>query len=239
MTEGLRGTVVERLDGFVAERANIGRKDAKIAIRRGRVCVNGVVEVSPERKIDDQQVSFDGRILPQSPFVYILMNKPAGVLSASEDKHKETVVDLVPDELKRKELFPVGRLDKDTTGLLIITNDGPAAHRLLAPASHVDKEYEAVLDGIPDQSVKDRFEKGIDLGDFKSMPAKLEITGTDTVRVTIHEGKFHQVKRMFAACGFEVLKLCRIRFGGVLLPDDLAPGECRYLNEDEMKSLGI
>ena len=121
---------MERLDKFVAERANIARKDAKSVIKRGRVSVNGVTEFSPEIKVDTEEVCFDGVILPQSPFIYIIMNKPSGVLSASTDKRQQTVIDLVPETLRRKEIFPVGRLDKDTTGLLIITNDGASAHSL-------------------------------------------------------------------------------------------------------------
>lgn len=230
---------MERLDRFVAERANIARKDAKAVIKRGRVSVDGVTEFSAERKINSETVCFDGVILPQSPFIYIMMNKPSGVLSASTDKKQQTVVDLVPESLRRKEIFPVGRLDKDTTGLLIITNDGAAAHRLLAPSSHVDKVYLAQLDGEPTNETVKSFENGIDLGDFKAMPAKLELLGGGTARVTVREGKFHQVKRMFAACGFTVTALKRIQFGGVTLPKDLSEGECRLLTEGEKASLSV
>ncbi len=230
---------MERLDRYVAERANIARKDAKTAIRRGRVCVDGVAEFSPEKKVNSETVSFDGVILPQSPFIYIIMNKPEGVLSASRDNKQQTVIDLIPDELMRKELFPVGRLDRDTTGLLLITNDGATAHRLLAPASHVDKVYFATLDGIPDENTVKAFEDGIELGDFRSMPAKLELLGGNEARATVREGKFHQVKRMFAACGLTVTALKRVEFGGVTLPAELAEGECRLLSEEEMKTLGI
>ena len=230
---------MERLDGYVSSRANITRRDAKIAIKRGRVAVDGAVERSPERKIDTETVSFDGRELPRSSFVYILMNKPAGVLSASEDKRQTTVLDLLPDELKRRGLFPVGRLDKDTTGLLIITNDGAAAHRLLAPASHVDKTYEAELDGDPTEADAAAFAEGVELADFTALPAKLEPLGGCRARVTLREGKFHQVKRMFAARGLTVLALKRVAFGGVALPPDFAEGEARPLTAAELSLLGI
>ena len=230
---------MERLDGYVAQRASITRKDAKNAIKRGRVAVDGVAERSPERKIDGERVSFDGVILPQSPFIYILMNKPAGVLSASEDKRAQTVIDLLPEMLLRRNLFPVGRLDKDTTGFLMITNNGDAAHRLLAPASHVDKVYEAELDGDADEATVAAFEKGVELGEFTAMPAALLPLGGCRARVTLREGKFHQVKRMFAACGLTVLKLRRVEFGGVKLPDDLPEGQARLMTESELETLGI
>ncbi len=230
---------MERLDGYVSSRANITRRDAKAAIKRGRVAVDGAVELSPERKIDTETVSFDGRELPRSSFVYILMNKPAGVLSASEDRRQSTVVDLLPESLKRRDIFPVGRLDKDTTGLLIITNDGAAAHRLLAPASHVDKVYEAQLDGTPAAADAAAFAEGMELADFTALPAKLEPLGGNLARVTIREGKFHQVKRMFAARGLTVLALKRVAFGGVTLPPDLAEGDSRPLTAEELAKLGI
>lgn len=230
---------MERLDGYVSSRANITRRDAKIAIKRGRVAVDGAVERSPERKIDTETVSFDGRELPRSSFIYILMNKPAGVLSASEDKRQATVLDLLPEELKRRGLFPVGRLDKDTTGLLLITNDGAAAHRLLAPASHVGKTYEAELDRTPTEADAAAFAEGMELADFTAMPALMEPLGGGRARVTLREGKFHQVKRMFAARGLTVLALKRVAFGGVTLPPDLAEGEARLLTEAELALLGI
>ena len=230
---------MERLDGYVSSRANITRRDAKIAIKRGRVAVDGAVERSPERKIDTETVSFDGRELPRSSFIYIMMNKPAGVLSASEDKRQATVLDLLPEELKRRGLFPVGRLDKDTTGLLIITNDGAAAHRLIAPASHVDKTYVAELDGDPTEADAAAFAEGMELADFTAMPAALEPLGGCRARVTLREGKFHQVKRMFAARGLTVLALKRVAFGGVTLPPELDEGEARLLTPAELASIGI
>ena len=230
---------MERLDGYVSSRANLTRRDAKAAIKRGRVAVDGAVELSPERKIDTETVSFDGRELPRSSFIYIIMNKPAGVLSASEDRRQRTVLDLLPESLTRRGLFPVGRLDKDTTGLLMITNDGAAAHRLLAPASHVDKVYEAELDGEATAADVAAFAQGVRLGDFTAMPSELVPLGARRARVTLREGKFHQVKRMFAARGFTVLALKRVSFGGVTLPPDLAEGEARLMTAEELSKLGI
>lgn len=230
---------MERLDGYVSSRVNLTRRDAKAAIKRGRVAVDGAVELSPERKIDTETVSFDGRELPRSSFIYIIMNKPAGVLSASEDRRQRTVVDLLPESLKRRDIFPVGRLDKDTTGLLIITNDGAAAHRLLAPASHVDKVYEAELDGEATAADVAAFAQGMELADFTAMPAELVPLGARRARVTLREGKFHQVKRMFAARGLTVLALKRVSFGGVTLPPDLAEGEARLMTAEELSKLGI
>ena len=227
---------MERLDGYVSSRANITRRDATIAIKRGRVAVDGAVERSPERKIDTETVSFDGRELPRSSFVYILTNKPAGVLSASEDKRQTTVLDLLPDELKRRGLFPVGRLDKDTTGLLIITNDGAAAHRLLAPASHVDKIYEAELDGDPTEADAAAFAEGVELDGFTALPAELEPLGNRRARVTLREGKFHQVKRMFAALGCHVTYLKRIQIGNLPI-GGLESGKIRELNPNEVNDL--
>lgn len=230
---------MERLDGYVSSRANLTRRDAKAAIKRGRVTVDGAVELSPERKIDTETVSFDGRELPRSSFIYIIMNKPAGVLSASEDRRQRTVLDLLPESLTRRGLFPVGRLDRDTTGLLMITNDGAAAHRLLAPASHVDKVYEAELDGEASAADVAAFAQGVRLGDFTAMPSELVPLGARRARVTLREGKFHQVKRMFAARGLTVLALKRVSFGGVTLPPDLAEGEARLMTAEELAKLGI
>lgn len=227
------------MDGYVSSRANLTRRDAKAAIKRGRVTVDGAVELSPERKIDTETVSFDGRELPRSSFIYIIMNKPAGVLSASEDRRQRTVLDLLPESLTRRGLFPVGRLDRDTTGLLMITNDGAAAHRLLAPASHVDKVYEAELDGEASAADVAAFAQGVRLGDFTAMPSELVPLGARRARVTLREGKFHQVKRMFAARGLTVLALKRVSFGGVTLPPDLAEGEARLMTAEELAKLGI
>ena len=164
-----------------------------------------------------------------------MMNKPAGVLSAARDSRTPTVIDLLPEALRRRGLFPAGRLDKDTTGLLIITDDGDMAHRMLAPKSHVMKRYEAVLDIPADEEDVDAFAKGIPLQDFVCLPARLELEkGTCIARVEVQEGKFHQVKRMFAARGKTVLTLKRLRIGGLDLDETLQPGQARELNEKEI-----
>ena len=194
-----------RLDKFLTQIPVGTRSQVKDMIKKGRVCVNGVHASKPELKVDPENdsITLDGKKLFYSQYAYYMLNKPAGVITATMDKKKETVLDLLDD--KRKDLFPVGRLDIDTEGLLLITNDGELCHRLLSPKHHVDKCYFAKTDlPIPADAVK-KFEEGIDLGDFTSMPAKLEIIGDCEAKVIVQEGKFHQVKRMFEAVGVTVV----------------------------------
>ncbi len=229
----------ERLDKILASQ-NIGsRKEVGILIRKGAVTVNGQAVRKSDTKADPEKdiICVNGRQLNYSRFVYIMMNKPAGVLSATNDRHAQTVVDLVPEEMQRRGLFPAGRLDKDTTGLLIITDDGDFSHRMLAPASHVFKLYEAQLDSPVVPEDFERFAQGLDLGDFHALPAELFLPdeAVPTVaRVRVREGKFHQVKRMFSACGHEVTALRRLSIGALQLDETLAPGECKLLTEDEV-----
>lgn len=228
----------ERLDKILASQNLGSRKEAGALIRRGAVAVNGQTVRKPETKADPErdEIAVEGRVLTYRRHVYIMMNKPAGVLSAANDPRATTVIDLVPESLRRRGLFPAGRLDKDTTGLLIITDDGDYAHRMLAPASHVYKLYEARLDTpvVPDDA--ERFAEGLDLGDFTSLPAELIVpdeANPYVARVWIREGKFHQVKRMFHACGHEVEALRRLRVGGLSLDPDLPEGACRLLTQYE------
>ena len=211
----------ERLDKILASQNLGSRKEAGALIRRGAVAVNGQTVRKPETKADPErdEIAVEGRVLTYRRHVYIMMNKPAGVLSAANDPRATTVIDLVPESLRRRGLFPAGRLDKDTTGLLIITDDGDYAHRMLAPASHVYKLYEARLDTpvVPDDA--ERFAEGLDLGDFTSLPAELIVPD--------------QVKRMFHACGHEVEALRRLRVGGLSLDPDLPEGACRLLTQYE------
>ena len=229
----------ERLDKILASQ-NIGsRKEVGILIRKGAVTVNGQAVKKADTKADPavDVICVNGKPVNYRRFVYIMMNKPAGVLSATNDRHAQTVVDLVPEELQRRGLFPAGRLDKDTTGLLIITDDGDFSHRMLAPASHVFKLYEAKLDTPVRPEDFEKFQNGMDLGDFQSLPAELFLpdeSDPTVARVRVREGKFHQVKRMFAACGHEVVALCRLSIGALELDADLGPGECKYLSEQEV-----
>ena len=228
-----------RLDKLLADTGRWSRKEAKLLIKQGRVSVQGAVERAPERKVDPEvlQVEVDGIPAAWSRFHYYMLHKPAGVLTATEDKRQQTVLDLLPGELRRN-LFPVGRLDKDTTGLLLLTDDGALAHRLLSPKYHVDKVYLAEIDGTVDQSDIDAFHSGMALGDGEvCLPAELESLGEGRCRVTLREGKYHQVKRMLAARGKPVLALHRYAMGDLTLDEQLAPGNYRELTPEEVKKL--
>ena len=226
----------ERLDKFISSQTALSRKEAQKAIRDKRVTVNGELSRSVDIKIDTEAdaVALDGKALTYQTHVYYMMNKPSGVVSATEDRVEKTVIDLLPPELRRKGLFPAGRLDKDTMGLLILTDDGDYAHRMLSPKKHVKKRYIATLDRSPDSGISARFEEGVVLKDgtvCKSGQASL-LDGT-RVAVEISEGKYHQVKRMFAALGYHVEALERVRIGALSLDGDLSPGEVREMTKDE------
>lgn len=226
----------ERLDKFISSQTALSRKDAAKAIRDKRVSVNGEICRAADMKVDTDadSVSLDGQALTYRKYVYYMMHKPGGVVSATEDKTEKTVIDILPDELKRDGLFPAGRLDKDTTGLLILTDDGDYAHRMLSPKKHVNKTYIAALDREPDGSVSEAFEKGILLADgTQCQPGQAVCLGNTRVEVTIREGRYHQVKRMFAALGYKVIALERIRIGGLPLDPTLKKGETRPLSEEE------
>lgn len=229
----------ERLDKILASQGIGSRKEVGQLIRRGRVTIDGKPVCRPEYRVDPQssEIAVDGGAVTVKKYLYIMMNKPAGVLSASRDSHAPTVLDLLPEELRRKGLFPAGRLDKDTTGLLIITDDGEMAHQMLSPKKHVYKLYEARLDVPADEEDVQAFAEGIPLKDFVCLPARLELLqGGDglTVRTEVREGKFHQVKRMFAARGKNVVSLCRLRMGKLELDPALKPGEARELKAEEI-----
>lgn len=214
-------------------------------LKAGRVTVNGKKEKSAKLQINEErdEIRFDGQVLEYEEFVYYMMNKPQGVISATEDSIHRTVLDLLDDIARTKEVFPVGRLDIDTHGLLLLTNDGKLAHALLSPKRHVDKTYLAQVKGIMTQEDVDAFAKGIPLKDFTCQSAKLEIVSVDSVknqslvRVTIAEGKFHQVKRMVAYCGKEVVDLQRLTMGTLVLDENLKRGEWRRLTREELEEL--
>ena len=205
--------------------------------------MNQKIEKSDKKQIDPEkdQVDYQGEILHYQEFYYYLLHKPAGVVSATEDKHDQTVMDLFSPSDYRSDLFPVGRLDKDTEGLLLITNDGKLAHDLLSPKKHVEKEYFAEVQGVMTAEDQQRFVDGFLLDGERTLPAELlidEVTENKSkVRIILHEGKFHQVKRMVKACGKEVTYLKRIRMGKLLLPKELVKGAYRSLTEDELKGL--
>ncbi|RCA09397.1 pseudouridine synthase [Enterococcus durans] len=235
-----------RLDKFLAEVGIGSRKEVKVLIKKGQIKVNEEVIKSDKfqvKEFDDQITYLDEPLVYQKDFYYVL-NKPAGVISATQDNYEQTVMDLLSDEDYREDLFPVGRLDKDTEGLLILTNDGKLAHRLLSPKKHVEKEYFAKVKGVMTEEDIDSFARGlvIDKGE-QTLPAQLFIDSVDheeetsTIRLILHEGKFHQVKRMVQAVGKEVTYLKRLRMGGFLLPESLDNGEYRELTESELLQL--
>ena len=229
-----------RLDKFVSVALNLSRADTKRLIRDGKIVVDGVCIKKGDFKVDTQTmtVKMGNEQLEYKEFIYILMNKPSGILSASNDKRAKTVVDIIPDSLKRDGLFPVGRLDKDTTGLLIITNDGDFAHKIISPKSNIEKEYLAELDGDITEQMIEAFKNGVILADgTQCMSAKLERAGNCQALVTIREGKYHQVKRMFGTVGLGVNKLHRNSIGGLSLPKNLKPGDCIELGPEDLKKI--
>lgn len=233
-----------RLDKYLVEMNKGSRTQIKDAAKKGRIQVNGVPEKKTERKIDPEtdEVTFDGQAVSYRAMEYIMLYKPQGVISATEDKRHRTVIDLLSGE-NRSDLFPVGRLDIDTEGLLLLTNDGDLTHRLLAPGKHVDKVYFARIEGKLPETAVEQMAAGLTLTDGTPvMPGKLEISkqwekGAE-ILLTIQEGKFHQVKRMFEALGCQVVFLKRLSMGSLKLDPELKPGEYRPLTEEELELLG-
>lgn len=229
-----------RIDKLLADTGRWSRKEARDLIRAGRVRVNGVLVSKSEEKAvtDSLRLEVDGEDVLWQRFTYLMMNKPAGVLTATRDSRQKTVLDLLSPELRRQELRPVGRLDKDTEGLLLLTNDGALSHRLLAPKSHVDKVYYAETDGTVDESDAEAFAGGMILEDgLLCQSALLRCLGEGKCLVTLREGKFHQVKRMLAQRGKPVLYLKRLSMGGLTLDESLKTGEFRPLSETEVDCL--
>lgn len=229
---------MERLDKLLSQ-AGYSRREARELIRQGRVTVAGQTVTEPEAKCQvEAPVAVDGASIARG-FVYIMLHKPAGVVSATRDDRERTVVELLPEELRRRELFPVGRLDKDTTGLLLLTDDGALAHDLLSPRRHVDKVYAVTVEGALTTGDQAALAAGLELGDgLKCLPARLELTDRPEVGyLTLREGKFHQVKRMMACLGKPVIRLHRVSMGGVSLDAGLAPGQWRELTGAERKAL--
>lgn len=228
-----------RLDKLLAHLNCGSRKEVQAMIRAGRVQVNGVAERDPAAKVDadSAQVVLDGQEQRYQAQRYYMLNKPAGVITASRDERHDTVLDLFP-EAQRRGLFAVGRLDKDTEGLLIVTDDGALSHALMSPARHVDKVYEAVVDGALPADAETRFAQGVTLKDGTvCLPARLERLEGQHVRITLREGKYHQVKRMIAALGGTVTYLRRIQLGGLRLDPALESGAFRSLTEEELQLL--
>ena len=230
--------MLKRLDKFLCDKKMGTRSQVKVLIQKGLVTVNNEVVKKADCKVADTDVvCCQGVLLSSEEFGYFMLNKPAGVISATEDATQQTVLDFFKEE-PYKNLYPVGRLDKDTEGLLLITNDGPLGHELLSPKKHVPKTYFAKLEhGLSSEDI-DALEKGVDIGEKNlTLPAKLEVVDQEAVYITITEGKFHQVKRMFEAVSNKVLYLKRISMGGLQLDESLKPGDYRPLTEEELELL--
>ena len=231
---------MERLDKVLAGTGRWSRREVKLLVRQGLVRLNGAAAGSAEEKCDPETavITVNGETVVLRRFTYVLLHKPGGVLTATEDRQQETVMELLPQELRRVGLAPVGRLDKDTEGLLLLTNDGELTHRLLSPKYHVDKRYFARVDGHLTAAHAETFAKGMTLGDgLKCLPARLEILPDNGCIVTVREGKFHQVKRMLASCGAPVAYLKRLSMGPLVLGDELGRGEHRMLRDEEVAAL--
>lgn len=233
----------ERIDKILANLGYGSRKDIKKNIKSGMVKVNNEVIKDNSIKIDPykENIKFNNKKINYRKFIYLMLNKPSGVISATEDNHSKTVIDLIDDEYKAFNPFPVGRLDKDTEGLLILTNDGDLAHKLLSPKKHVDKKYYVKVEGYLDENDKTAFKEGLDIGEKNiTLPAELDIKKSNEISecyVIIREGKFHQIKRMFISLGKKVIYLKRISMGNVELDSNLKLGEYRELTSKEIDIL--
>ena len=230
---------MERIDKIIASQGLYSRSDVKYMVNRKRITVDGKVVTSASQKADVEknEILLDGKPFVVKKQIYLMLNKPKGYVSATEDKKQQTVLELVPAELKGRDLFPAGRLDKDTTGLMILTDDGVLAHNILSPKKHVQKIYRVELDIPVTEEMQKGFAEGVELNDGVCKDAKLIILGEKTAEVTLREGRYHQIKRMFGCYGAKVVELHRIAMGELYLPDDLPEGECRELTEEDLQKL--
>lgn len=228
---------MERIDKVVSLQLGYSRNDVKKLVRNKRIKVNGEIISKHDIKVDENKdkILVDENIIEVKKYVYLMLNKPKGYISATEDRSMMTVLDLVPDKYLHRNIFPAGRLDKDTTGLMIITDDGEFAHNILSPKKHISKTYEVLIDKKMTEEMVFGFKNGIKLIDGECKPALLEITGKHSGVVTLTEGRYHQIKRMFGCYGAKVIELKRIKMGNFKLPDDLLEGECREFTFDELK----
>lgn len=232
--------MLQRLDKLISSGGEYSRRQAQELIKRGAVFVNGKSVRDRGAKVDDENdsITLNGKPFTADRFIYLMLNKPKGVVSATNDREEKTVIDLVPDEYKRRNLFPAGRLDITTTGFVLITDDGAFAHRILSPKNHIEKTYEARLAEPVTEAQLGAVSEGITLKDGTTcLPAKLAVLENGEnpiVEIKICEGKYHQIKRMFAAAGNGVIGLKRTKMGGVELDGDLPEGECRALTPEEI-----
>ncbi|MGM9551826.1 MAG: pseudouridine synthase [Clostridia bacterium] len=228
-----------RLDKLVSDAIGITRKDAKNLIKKGLVSINGEIIKDAGCDVNERaSLSVNGKEAEYKKFIYLMMNKPQGYVSATDDKRQKTVLDLLPENFKRYDLFPAGRLDIDTEGFLLLTNDGQTAHNLLSPSKKVGKEYFARLMYPLTECDRMKIENGVDIGGYITMPSKIVMESENECVITIVEGKFHQVKKMFEAVENKVIYLKRISFASLPLDPDLSPGEYRYLTQEEVNIIG-
>lgn len=230
---------MERIDKIISAQTEYSRKDVKKLVFQKRVRLNGELIFKSDIKIDENKdvISIDGKEIDVQKNIYLILNKPEGYISATEDRTQKTVLDLIDEKYSHRELFPAGRLDKDTTGMMIITDDGVFAHNILAPKKHISKTYEVEIDIKVTEEMKQGFENGVELNDGICKKAQLEITGENTAIVVLTEGRYHQIKRMFGCFGAKVTKLHRTAMGGLKLPVDLNKGESRELLKEELELL--
>ena len=230
---------MERIDKIISGQTSYSRKEIKKLISQGMVYINGEKVERPENKYDENNISItiNGEEISIKKHIYLLLNKPKGYVSTTETKKEKSVLELVPEKYRSRNVFPAGRLDKDTTGLMLITDDGQFAHNILSPRKHVKKEYEVTLDIPVTLEMESGFKKGVVLKDGECKSAILKITGEYTANVTIVEGRYHQIKRMFGCYGAKVIELNRICMGNLYLPKDLKLGEIREATESELERI--
>ena len=230
---------MERLDKVIAEQTEYSRKDVKKLVQNKKVTVNGEIVLKSDIKVDiiTDSIFVDGKEISYQKNVYLILNKPMGYISATEDRTQKTVLDLIDSKYEHRDMFPAGRLDKDTTGMMIITDDGVFAHNILSPKKHIRKIYEVTIDIPVTSEMEEGFREGIELNDGKCKTAILEKIGEYEARVTLTEGRYHQIKRMFGCFGAKVVKLHRICMGNLYLPDDLDVGKSRELTLEELELL--
>ena len=230
---------MERIDKIIATQTNYSRKEVKKLVLQKRVMVNGEIISKSDIKVDENndKIEIDGNKINVKKYIYLILNKPKGYISATEDPKMPTILDLVPEQFSHRNLFPAGRLDKDTTGLMLITDDGEFAHNILAPKKHIKKVYKVEIDIPINEIMINEFENGVTLNDGICKKAGLEKLDTYIGKVTLTEGRYHQIKRMFGCFGAKVVNLERIAMGNFQLPNNLKQGECRELTEKEIEEI--
>ena len=232
---------MERIDKIISSQTKYSRKEVKDLIRKQRITINDKIISKSDVKIEPETdiIKIDNEIIEIQKYVYLVLNKPKGYISATEDKNTKTVIDLVPEKYSHRDLFPAGRLDKDTTGLMIITDDGSFAHNILSPKKHISKTYNVTIDIPVTNEMVEGFKNGIMLNDGECKTAILDITGKYSATVILTEGRYHQIKRMFGCYKAKVLELERIKMGNLSLPKDLKYGECRELTSEELSKIKL